>query len=217
MVQKDRLTQILLIEDSPGDAWLIRDILMKGSVPKQLHVVTDGDRALHFLRREGEYAQAPRPDLVLLDINLPGRNGLDVLDEIKADPALKAITVIVLTTSDALEDVNAAYDRNANCYVVKPVDLNLFTHAIQGIEDFWLRMAMLPTRPSAQQPRRSSAKNAGRSGNGPASCLHLQRVWRGIPSRMADKNREWRRGRPRRPAPRYGFTSRLPGAQPRQA
>src|SRR5581483_4909938 len=100
-MQTDRTTQILLIEDSPGDAWLIRDILLKGAVPKEIHAVTDGDRALRFLRRQGEFAQAERPDLILLDLNLPGRSGLDILHEIKADAGLKAITVIVLTTSDA--------------------------------------------------------------------------------------------------------------------
>jgi CheY-like chemotaxis protein len=206
MVQGDRLIQILLVEDSPGDAWLIRDILLKGPEPKEIHLVADGDRALRFLHRQGEFTQAPRPDLVLLDINLPGRNGLDVLNDIKADPALKSITVIVLTTSDALEDVNAAYDRNANCYVVKPVDLNLFTQAIQGIEDFWLRMAMLPTRPGARQSPQISADTAGQSGNGPASCLHPQRVWTNVPARAADENR----GRSRRLQGDWALRHRVP-------
>src|SRR5881275_1713864 len=115
MVQRNRPAQVLLIEDSPGDAWLVRDILMKGAVPKDIHLVTDGASALRFLRGLGEYAQAPRPDLILLDVNLPGRNGLEVLREIKSDPALRTISVIVLTTSDAVSDVNLAYDLNANC------------------------------------------------------------------------------------------------------
>jgi chemotaxis family two-component system response regulator Rcp1 len=214
MVPSERLTQILLIEDSPGDAWLIRDILSKGAVPKAIHVATDGDRALRYLRRQGENAEAARPDLILLDLNLPGRTGLDVLDEIKGDPTLRAITVIVLTTSDALEDVNAAYDRNANCYVVKPVDLNLFTQAIQGIEEFWLRVAMLPTRPGGRRHPQSSAQNTSQSGNGPASCIHPQRAWIEVPAGAADKNREWPRRLHRHAAGRRRL-ARTPGIRRR--
>lgn len=174
MVQKKRPTQVLLVEDSPGDAWLIRDILSEGSIPKDIHLVTNGERALRFLRRVAEYADAPRPDLVLLDVNLPGRNGLDVLREIKGDPALRTITVVVLTTSDSIADVNEAYNLNANCYVVKPVDLGLFTEAVRGIEEFWLRTAMLPGE-GIRRYWLSSAQNANSAGNGPSARVSLRR------------------------------------------
>jgi len=170
MVQQDRPTQILLIDDSPGDAWLIRDVLMQGPAPKQIHVVTDGDQALRFLNNRGEYASAPRPHLILLDLNLPGKTGFDVLRTIKGDPALRMITVIVLTTSDAMNDVDAAYDLNANCYVVKPIDLAQFTQAMRGIEEFWLKMAMLPGPGSQRYLRNSGGHRA--AGDGPVACLH---------------------------------------------
>jgi|SRR5579871_1602308 len=161
-----RPVEILLVEDSPGDVWLTREALMRGSVPKKIHVVTNGEQAIDFLRRRDSFAAAPRPDLVLLDINLPRRDGFEVLREIKTDPALKTITVIVLTTSEAGMDVNMAYDLNANCYVVKPADLERFTATIQGIESFWMGMASLPS--SAPPPGTTEAKgNSGNtSGNG---------------------------------------------------
>jgi len=187
------MTQILLIEDSNGDAWLIRDVLMQGPVPKEIHRVPDGDRALRFLRRQGEYANAARPDLILLDLNLPGKDGFEILQSIKTDPALRMITVIVLTTSDAVSDVNAAYDLNANCYVVKPLDLAQFTQAMRGIEEFWLGMAMLPDAGNERYSRRSARNTA--SGEGPVACLHPPAKKRARPT----KRRVYRSGyRPQR-------------------
>lgn len=170
MVQRDRPIQILLVEDSPGDSWLIADILMSGPVPKQIHTTSDGNLAMRYLRGLGEYADARRPDLVLLDLNLPGKTGLDVLREIKADPDLRTLTVIVLTTSDEAADINAAYDLNANCYVVKPMDLAEFTRAIRGIEEFWLGVAMLPGSGTRRYPR-TSAHDASSSSNGPSAAI----------------------------------------------
>jgi chemotaxis family two-component system response regulator Rcp1 len=137
--------EILLVEDSPGDVWLTRETLLQGGVPKNINVVTNGEQALDYLQRRAPFLKAVRPDLVLLDLNLPRRDGLEVLKEIKDDPVLRSITVVILTTSEAPTDVNAAYDLNANCYIVKPVDLESFTQAIRGIEHFWMSMASLPT------------------------------------------------------------------------
>ncbi len=137
--------EILLVEDSPGDIWLTREILLQGATPKNITVVTDGEQALDYLFQRGKFASARRPDLMLLDLNLPRLNGLEVLMQMKQDPGLRAITVVVLTTSQAYVDINAAYDLNANCYIVKPVDLEQFTQAIRGIEEFWMSMATLPT------------------------------------------------------------------------
>lgn len=140
-----RPVEVLLVEDSPADAQLTRTALLEGAVSKRLHVVVNGADAIDFLRRRHGYERAPRPDVVLLDLNLPKMGGLEVLREIKSDPSLRAITVIVLTTSQMMEDVRSAYDLAANCYVVKPVDLDEFFHAIAGIEEFWMRVATLPT------------------------------------------------------------------------
>lgn len=140
-----RPIEILLVEDSPGDIWLTRETLLQGPVPKNIRIVTNGEQALDFVNRRGEFADEVRPDLVLLDLNLPRRDGLDVLREIKKSPDLRSITVIILTTSQAPVEVNAAYDLNVNCYVVKPVDLEEFTIAIRGIEHFWMSLASLPT------------------------------------------------------------------------
>lgn len=154
-----RSVEILLVEDSPGDIWLTREALMQGPVPKNISVVTNGEQALDYLRKKGPFTSAARPDLVLLDLNLPRRDGLEVLREIKSDPELSAITVIVLTTSEAPIDVNTAYDLNANCFVVKPVDLEEFTVTIRGIEDFWMTVATLPTAPPTR-----TGEAAGRGG-----------------------------------------------------
>lgn len=170
-----RPIEILLVEDSPGDIWLTRDILLKGPVPKNISVVTDGEQALDYLFARGRYTNALRPDLVLLDLNLPRRNGLEVLSTIKTDPDLRSITVIVLTTSEAASDVNSAYQANANCYIVKPVDLEAFTLAIQSIEEFWLSMALLPsTLPPVRghltaDAAASSESSAQGNGSGPSS------------------------------------------------
>lgn len=162
-----RPIEILLVEDSPADVWLIREALKQGATAKNINVVSNGEQAIDFIRARPPYANARRPDIVLLDINLPRRDGLEVLREIKSDPELKTITVIVLTTSEAAIDVNAAYDLNANCYVVKPVDLEQFTIAIRGIEEFWMRMASLPSytpQPGSMTPPEDTEKGASADG-----------------------------------------------------
>jgi CheY-like chemotaxis protein len=141
----DRPFEILLVEDSPADARLAYDALLEGNIPKRINIVTDGAQAIDFVRRRGEYRDAPRPDLILLDLNLPKRDGLEVLRAIKGDPNLRSITVIVLTTSQLPDDVRMAYDLSANCYIVKPVDLDQFYAVIRGIEEFWMSLASLPT------------------------------------------------------------------------
>lgn len=136
--------EILLAEDNPGDVRLTREALHSNKIRNRLHVAADGVAALAFLRREGEYAGAPRPDLILLDLNMPRKNGLEVLGEIKADPDLRRIPVVVLTTSSAEQDILASYDEHANCYIVKPVDLDRFVEVLQRIEGFWLEIVKLP-------------------------------------------------------------------------
>ena len=136
----------MLIEDSLPDVRLTERALRNGTLAKQVSVVRDGEQALAFLRRQGEYANAPRPDIILLDLGLPKKNGAEVLAEIKKDPALKRIPVIVLTTSDAEEDVLDTYNRHANAYTKKPVDMDEFVRTIKMIEDFWLSLVILPRR-----------------------------------------------------------------------
>jgi len=136
--------EILLVEDNPGDVDLAREALEGGKVRNTLHVVGDGEAALAFLRRQGQYASAPRPGLVLLDLNLPKKNGREVLAEIKADEDLKRIPVVVLTTSKSEEDILRSYNLHANCYITKPIDLNQFIKVVHAIEDFWLTIVQLP-------------------------------------------------------------------------
>ena len=136
--------EILLVEDNPGDVRLTIEALKDGKVHNNLSVVNDGVEALAFLRHEGKYADAPRPDLVLLDLNLPRKDGRQVLEEIKADSKLRRIPVVVLTTSQAEEDILKAYNLNANCYITKPVDLDQFMKVVKMIEDFWLTVVKLP-------------------------------------------------------------------------
>lgn len=136
--------EILLVEDSPGDVRLTREALHEGKVHNNLHVVTHGKAALAFLRATGEYLNAPRPDVVLLDLNLPGMDGRDVLREIKGDPALRSIPVVVLTSSEAEEDILRAYDLQANCYVTKPLELQQFITIVKSIESFWFTIVRLP-------------------------------------------------------------------------
>jgi CheY-like chemotaxis protein len=135
---------ILLVEDNLGDVRLTREALREADVAVELTAVPDGEQALAFLRAEGEHAGATRPDLILLDLNLPKKNGLEVLEEIKRDPALRSTPVIMLTTSSSARDVEASYDRGVNCYVVKPLDLDDFTRLVQAINGFWLEVARLP-------------------------------------------------------------------------
>ena len=141
-----RPIEILMVEDNPGDVRLTREALKGGKVSNEMHVVEDGVAALDFLHRRGEHANAPRPDLVLLDLNLPKKDGREVLSAMKSDPALKAIPVVILTTSQAEEDVIRAYKLSCNCYVTKPVDFEQFTRIVQAIEQFWLTIVTLPPR-----------------------------------------------------------------------
>ena len=139
-----RPIEILLVEDNPGDARLTKEALKEGKVCNKLHVAEDGDKALAFLRRGGSYAGAPRPDLILLDLNLPKRDGRELLAEIKTDPSLRRIPVVILTTSRAEEDILKTYDLHANCYITKPVDLEQFIGVVKAVEDFWLTVVKLP-------------------------------------------------------------------------
>lgn len=139
-----RPIEILLVEDNPGDVDLTREALQNGKLANHLYAVEDGEKAMAFLRREGEYASMPRPDLILLDLNLPRKDGREVLAEIKADPDLKRIPVVILTTSKADEDVLRSYNLHANCYVTKPIDLAQFMKVVKSIEDFWLTIVALP-------------------------------------------------------------------------
>jgi len=139
-----RPAEILLIEDNPGDVRLTQEALREGKVANRVSVVSDGVEAMAFLRREGPYADAPRPDLILLDLSLPKKDGREVLAEIKADENLKRIPVVVLTTSQAEEDVLKTYNLHANSYITKPVDLRQFLGVVKFIEDFWLAVVKLP-------------------------------------------------------------------------
>ena len=139
-----RPVQILLVEDNPGDVRLTIEALKEAKVLNQLTVVKDGIEALSLLRRQGQYARAPRPDLILLDLNLPKKDGREVLGEIKADDNLKHIPVVILTTSQDEQDVLKSYNLYANCYITKPVDLNQFITVVKSIEDFWLGIVELP-------------------------------------------------------------------------
>jgi two-component system, chemotaxis family, response regulator Rcp1 len=136
--------KILLVEDNPGDARLATEALKEGKVHNKLYHVADGVEAVAFLRREGEYASAPRPDLILLDLNLPRKDGREVLAEIKEDAGLRVIPVVVMTTSAAERDLIKSYDLHANAYVVKPIDLDQFTQVVQAIENFWFTIVKLP-------------------------------------------------------------------------
>jgi chemotaxis family two-component system response regulator Rcp1 len=139
-----RLVELLLVEDNPGDVRLTQEALKEGPLPVRLSVARDGVEALDFLRRRGPYGDAPTPDLILLDLNLPRKNGREVLSEIKNDPQLRRIPVLVMTTSRADQDVQKAYSLNANCYITKPMDLDEFLRIVRSIEDFWLRTVTLP-------------------------------------------------------------------------
>ena len=137
--------EILLVEDNSGDARLAREALRDAKVRNNLTWISDGTDALAFLRREGKYQHAPRPDLILLDLNLPRKDGREVLTEIKADEKFRCIPIVILTTSQAEEDVLRAYHLNANCYITKPVDLDQFMKVVKTIEDFWLTIVKLPS------------------------------------------------------------------------
>jgi two-component system response regulator len=136
--------EVLLVEDSPGDVRLTRESFKDAKVHVNLHVASDGAEAVAILRREGKYKSAPRPDLILLDLNLPKKSGREVLEEIKADPTLMTIPVVILTTSASKEDVLKSYRLHANCFITKPVDLAGFLKVVQSIDNFWLSIVKLP-------------------------------------------------------------------------
>ena len=147
MNEQERTTpvEILLVEDNPGDVRLTQEALKESKVINNLSVAEDGVEALAFLKREGKYADSPRPDLLLLDLNLPKKDGRELLEEIKADENLKRIPVVVLTTSKAEEDIIRMYDQHANCYITKPIDFDQFINVVKSIQDFWLAIVKLPT------------------------------------------------------------------------
>lgn len=136
--------QVLLVEDSPGDIRLTQEALKDAKIHINLHVVRDGEQAMSFLMREGEHANAPRPDLILLDLNLPKKDGRAVLEEIKNSPDLKSIPIVILTTSLSDEDVLRSYLLHANCYITKPVNLDGFLKVVKSIDNFWLSIVTLP-------------------------------------------------------------------------
>jgi CheY-like chemotaxis protein len=145
MEENMRLIEILLVEDNPGDARLAKEALKDAKVRNNLHWVEDGVEAIAFLRREGKYADAPRPDVILLDLNLPKKDGREVLAEVKEDGDLRRIPVVILTVSDAEEDIIKTYNLHANCYIRKPLDLDRFIEVVKAIEEFWLTIVRLPT------------------------------------------------------------------------
>jgi len=140
-----RPIEILLVEDNPGDADLAREALESSEIRSNLHVVGDGQEAMDLLHQSGKYSAAPRPDLILLDLNLPRKDGREVLAEIKMDEDLKRTPVVILTISTAEEDILKSYNLHANCFITKPIDLHQFLHVVKSIEDFWLTIVKLPS------------------------------------------------------------------------
>lgn len=139
-----RPIEILMVEDSPTDRLITEEALAHAKLLNNLHVVDDGVEGMAFLRKEGQYADKPRPDIILLDLNLPRKDGREVLAEIKDDPKLRTIPVVVLTTSKAEQDIIRAYGLHANCYITKPVDFDCFTQVVQAIQNFWFTVVTLP-------------------------------------------------------------------------
>jgi two-component system, chemotaxis family, response regulator Rcp1 len=142
----DRGIEILLVEDNPGDVRLTQEALKDGKILNNLNVVSDGVEAMAFLRQEGQYVDAPQPELILLDLNLPKKDGREVLAEIKSQPNLRRIPVVILTSSAAERDIVRSYNLHANCYITKPVDLDQFINVVKSIEQFWLTVVKLPPR-----------------------------------------------------------------------
>ncbi len=142
----NRAREILLVDDSPGDVRLTLEAFKESRITNRIHAVGDGVQALSFLRREGKFTDAPSPDLILLDLNMPRKDGRETLAEIKQAPALRRIPVVVLTTSAAEEDISLAYSLGANCYITKPVDLDGFSRIVNAIDGFWFNVARLPPR-----------------------------------------------------------------------
>jgi two-component system, chemotaxis family, response regulator Rcp1 len=141
-----KLIDILVVEDNPGDARLIMEVLKSNKIHNSLHIVKDGVEAMDFLHKTGEFAGVPRPDLIFLDLNLPRKDGREVLAEIKADNQFKQIPVVVMTMSQAEEDILKSYSLHANCYVTKPIDLDQFVKVVESIEDFWFSLVKLPPK-----------------------------------------------------------------------
>jgi CheY-like chemotaxis protein len=139
-----RPIEVLLVEDNPADVRLTQEAFKEGRVTNHLNIVNDGVEAMEFLRRTGVYQDAPKPDLILLDLNLPKKSGREVLAEIKADPMLRRIPVMILSTSKADQDLHKAYNLHANCYITKPVDLDQFMNVVRSIEHFWFNIVTLP-------------------------------------------------------------------------
>ncbi len=144
MMKAKKIQNLLLVEDNPTDVMIAKEGLLNANMLNTLHVVDDGMEAMEFLHQQGQYANAPRPDLILLDLNMPRKNGQEVLAEIKAHASLKRIPVVILTTSKADEDVSKAYGHHANCFISKPIDFNEFSDVVRTIQDFWLCTATLP-------------------------------------------------------------------------
>ncbi len=144
MIHAEQAIQVLLVDDNPGDVRLTREAFKDAKVHLDLHVVEDGVEAIKFLRRQGRYADKPRPDLILLDLNLPLKDGREVLAEIKEDDSLKVIPVVILTTSASDADIERSYMLHANCYISKPVDLDGFLTVVKSIDEFWLSVVRLP-------------------------------------------------------------------------
>ena len=144
-LNQERQIEILLVEDNPGDVRLTQEVFKEGKIRNKLNVAWNGEEALAYLHREGRFAQAPRPDIILLDLNLPRKGGREVLAEIKADAKLKCIPVVILTTSQAEKDITESYNQHANCYIVKPVELDQFITVVRTIEGFWLQIVKLPS------------------------------------------------------------------------
>jgi two-component system, chemotaxis family, response regulator Rcp1 len=145
MQQRTQPVNILLVEDNPGDVRLTQEAFKEGKIPVNLNVVMDGVEAISFLKKQGQYSNQATPDLVLLDLNLPKRDGREVLEEIKTDPNLRRMPVVILTTSNAEQDIQKSYNLYVNCYINKPVDFDKFFEIIQKIEEFWLKTAILPS------------------------------------------------------------------------
>jgi two-component system, chemotaxis family, response regulator Rcp1 len=141
-----RPVQILIVEDNPADARLVREVMRDSKVINEIQWVADGVEAIAFLRRQGKYANAPRPNLIFLDLNMPRKDGREVLKEVKADADLRRIPVVVMTSSQAEEDIARAYDHHANCYVRKPLDFNQFHEVVKSLESFWFATVELPSK-----------------------------------------------------------------------
>jgi two-component system, chemotaxis family, response regulator Rcp1 len=144
----DKIADILIVEDNPGDARLIKEVLNSNKIFTSLHIVKDGVEAMEFLRNEGKFRSVPKPDLIILDLNLPRKDGREVLSEIKSDMELKHIPIVIMTISQAEEDILKSYNLHANCYITKPIDLNQFIKVVKSIEDFWFTIVKLPPKSS---------------------------------------------------------------------